>query len=67
VAVRLGDLDRFGAFLLIGIFLMDFFAHTGILGFVLLKPIMYVVQFLSQDAFSELSQVLMFIFFTISG
>jgi len=67
VAARLGDLDRFGAFLLIGIFLMDFFAHTGIIGAVLWGPIMFVVQFLSQDAFSELSQVLMFIFFTIRG
>ena len=65
MAARLGDLDRFGAILLIGIFLMDFFAHTGIIGYVLWEPIMFVVQFLSQDAFAELSQVLMFIFFTL--
>ena len=67
MAARLGDLDRFGAILLIGIFLMDFFAHTGIIGYVLWEPIMFVVQFLSQDAFAELSQVLMFIFFTLKG
>ena len=67
VAARLGDLDRFGAFLLIGIFLMDFFAHTGIIGTVLWKPILLVIQFLSQDAFSELSQVLTFVFITLRG
>ena len=67
VAARLVDLDRFGAFLLIGIFLMDFFAHTGIIGAVLWAPLMSVVKFLSQEAFSELSQVLMFIFFKLRG
>jgi Zn-dependent protease len=67
MAARLGDLDRFGAILLIGVFLMDFFAHTGIIGYVLWEPIMFVVQFLSKDAFAELSQVLIFIFFTLKG
>ena len=67
VAARLGGLDRFGAFLLMGIILLDHFAHTGILGVVLWVPIITVVQFLSQDAFPELYNVLRFSFSTISG
>ena len=60
VAARLGDLDRFGAFLLIGIFLLDHFAHTGILGSILWLPIMTVVQFLSQEAYPDLLKILFF-------
>jgi Zn-dependent protease len=67
VAARLGDLDRFGAFLLIGIFLMDKFAHTGIIGAVLWVPIMSVVAFLSQDAFLPVFKMLMSIFSKLWG
>ena len=67
VAAHLGGLDRFGAFLLMGIVLLDHFVHTGILGFVLWIPIITMVQFLSQDAFPELYNVLRISFSTISG
>jgi len=67
VAARLGDMDRFGAFLLMGVILLDHFAHTGILGVVLWVPIITAVQFLSQDAFPDLYNVLRISFSTISG
>jgi len=54
VAAYLSDLDRFGAFLLLGIVLMDFFMHTGILGFILMAPMKFSLMFLSQDAFPDL-------------
>ena len=58
VADKLTDLDRFGAFLILGIFLMDHFAHTGILGTILMTPINYSVLFLSQETFPLIIQVL---------
>ena len=58
VADKLTDLDRFGAFLILGIFLMDHFAHTGILGTILMSPINYSVLFLSQETFPLIIQVL---------
>ena len=67
VAERLIGLDRFGAFLLIGIVLLDHFAHTGILGVILWVPIITGVQFLSQDAFPDIYNVLKISFSTISG
>ena len=67
VAERLIGLDRFGAFLLIGVVLLDHFAHTGILGVVLWVPIITGVQFLSQDAFPDIYNVLRISFSTISG
>ena len=67
IAARLGDFDRFSIFLLIGVFLLDRFADTGILGRVLLGPIMTAVQFLSQEAFSDLDKVLSIGFSLIYG
>ena len=67
VAERLIGLDRFGAFLLIGVVLLDHFAHTGILGVILWVPIITGVQFLSQDAFPDIYNVLRISFSTISG
>ncbi len=58
IAARLSGLDRFGAFLLMGIILLDHFAHTGILGRVLWMPIVIVVQFLTQEAFPDLFNIL---------
>jgi Zn-dependent protease len=58
VADKLTDLDRFGAFLILGVFLMDHFAHTGILGTILMSPINYSVLFLSQETFPLIIQVL---------
>lgn len=59
MAETLTRYDRFGAFLILGVFLMDHFAHTGILSFILGLPINYAVLFLTQDAFPLLQQVLM--------
>jgi Zn-dependent protease len=59
MAETLSKYDKFGAVLILGIFLMDHFAHTGILGKVLGLPINYSVLFLTQEAFPFLQQVLM--------
>lgn len=67
IAERLIGLDRFGAFLLIGVVLLDHFANTGILGVILWVPIITGVQFLSQDAFPDIYNVLRISFSTISG
>ena len=67
IAERLVGLDRFGAFLLIGVVLLDHFANTGILGVILWVPIITGVQFLSQDAFPDIYNVLRISFSTISG
>jgi Zn-dependent protease len=58
IAEKLTKLDRFGAFLILGIFLMDHFANTGILGTILMLPINYSVLFLSQETFPMIIQVL---------
>lgn len=58
VAERLTSLDRFGAILILSVFLMDHFAHTGILGTILLYPINYSVLFLSQETFPMIIEVL---------
>ena len=58
VAERLSSLDRFGAILILIVFLMDHFAHTGILGTILLYPINYSVLFLSQETFPMILEVL---------
>ncbi len=59
MAEKLSHLDRYGAILILGIFLLDHFAHTGILGAVLGLPINYSVFFLTQETFPMLQQVLM--------
>lgn len=61
-AVKLGSFDRIAGFLLLGIFLLDHFAHTGILMLFVGLPIMYAVKFLTQEAFPYLQQVLMMSF-----
>jgi Zn-dependent protease len=53
IAERMTNLDRFGAFLILGVFLLDHFAHTGILGTILMLPINYSVLFLSQESSTE--------------
>jgi len=62
IAARLGSLDQVSMFILLGIFLLDHFAETHILGLILGMPIFKVVEFLAQDAFSILEQVLMMTF-----
>ena len=57
-AERMTNLDRFGAFLILGVFLLDHFAHTGILATILMLPINYLVLFLSQETFPMIIEVL---------
>lgn len=59
MAETISRYDRFGAVVILGIFLLDHFAHTGILGAILGLPINYSVFFLTQEAFPVLQQVLM--------
>jgi len=58
IAEGMTNLDRFGAFLILGVFLLDHFAHTGILGTILMLPINYSVLFLSQETFPMIIEVL---------
>jgi len=58
MAETISRYDRYGAVLILGIFLMDHFAHTGILGMILGTPINYSVLFLTQETFPLLQQVL---------
>jgi len=58
IAERMTDLDRFGAFLILGVFLLDHFAHTGILATILMLPINYSVLFLSQETFPMIIEIL---------
>ena len=58
IAERMTNLDRFGAFLILGVFLLDHFAHTGILATILMLPINYLVLFLSQETFPMIIEVL---------
>ena len=58
VAERLTDMDKFGAFLILGVFLMDQFANTGIIGTILMYPINYSVMFLSQERLPMIIEVL---------
>ncbi len=63
IAAKLTNLDRFGAVILLGVFLMDRFANTGIFSRVLLLPISFMVEFLTQEAYPLLNRV-MFISFS---
>ena len=58
IAEGMTNLDRFGAFLILGVFLLDHFAPTGILATMLMLPINYLVLFLSQETFPMIIEVL---------
>jgi Zn-dependent protease len=58
IAEGMTNLDRFGAFLILGVFLLDHFTHTGILATILMLPINYSVLFLSQETFPMIIEVL---------
>ena len=58
IAERMTHLDRFGAFLILGVFLLDHFADTGILSTILMLPINYSVLFLSHETFPMIIEVL---------
>ena len=59
IAEGMTNLDRFGAFLILGVFLLDHFAHTRILGTILMLPINYSYLFLSPETFPMIIKVLM--------
>lgn len=59
MAIKLMAMDRFGAMLILGVFLIDHFAHTGIMWSLIGLPIIFVVQLMTQEAFPLLQQVLM--------
>jgi Zn-dependent protease len=56
IAEKLTGLDKFGAFLILGSFLLDQFAGTKIIGTILMYPINYSVSFLSQETFPMIIQ-----------
>ena len=58
IAEKLTGLDKFGAFLILGSFLLDQFAGTKIIGTILMYPINYSVSFLSQETFPMIIRVL---------
>ena len=58
IAEGMTNLDRFGGFLILGVFLLDHFAHTGIFATILMLPINYSVLFLSQETFPMIIEVL---------
>lgn len=58
-AARIGQFDRYGAVIILAVILLDNFAGTHILSFVLWKPIMYTTELLTQEMFPILKQVLM--------
>ena len=45
VALKLSRFDRYSGFLLLGVFLLDYFAHTQILIGILRLPIEFMVEF----------------------
>ena len=51
VAQKLSELDKFAGMALLGVFLMDQFIGTHILGTVLGIPIEFMVEFITQDIF----------------
>ena len=59
IAEKITNLDRFGAFVILGVFLLDHFAHTRILGTILMLPINYSYLFLSPETFPMIIKVLM--------
>lgn len=61
VALKLSSLDKYTGLLLLVVFLVDHFAKTGILIGILSIPISFVVQFLTQEAFPVLKQLIPFL------
>ncbi len=50
-AQRLAYVDKYSAIILIGVFIADGFLKIGIFGGILLTPVMFVVEFLTQETF----------------
>lgn len=61
VAAKLSQFDRYSGFVLLGVFLLDYFAQTGILLTILRLPIGFMVEFFTQEAFPYVKQVIRFL------
>ncbi|VBB44336.1 site-2 protease family protein [Desulfatiglans anilini] len=57
-AIGYQSLRRYGPLLLIGIILLDNFAHTGIISFILLKPMFHLAHLFAGDGFFRLIGIL---------
>lgn len=62
LAIKIMALDRFGTVLILAVFLIDHFAHTGIIWYLIGYPIIFVTQLLTQEAFPLLENVLLMTF-----
>ncbi len=54
MAVKLNQFDKMGAFVILGIFLLDRFAGTGIFAFVFKGPINFLVELFAGSAFPSM-------------
>ncbi len=60
VAMKLGELDKYCGIGLLTVFLLDQFAGTHILGTIFRRPIGFMVELLTQDAFPMVNRLLGF-------
>lgn len=58
MAMKLDQLDKYFGIILLAVFLTDYFAKTGILHSIIHVPIVYMVEFFTQEAFPSVSNVL---------
>jgi len=58
LAMKLSQLDKYFGIILLAVFLTDYFAKTGILGSIFRVPIVFMVEFFTQEAFPSVSTVL---------
>jgi Zn-dependent protease len=61
VAARLSYFDKYTGILLLGVFLMDYFAETGIIISIIKIPITFMLEFFSQDMYPVVKMMLPFI------
>ena len=59
-AQKLSELDKFAGMALLGVFLMDQFAGTHFLSTIFRRPIGFMVELLTQDAFPMVNRLLGF-------
>jgi Zn-dependent protease len=57
IAVRLNQIDKFGAVLILGIFLLDRFAGTGIFAMMFMGPINFLVELFAGSAFPSMQLI----------
>jgi Zn-dependent protease len=57
MSLKLNQLDKFGAFLILGIFLLDRFAGTGIFATIFKGPIHFLVKLFAGNAFPSMQAI----------